>query len=175
MDLLQTSLLIAIALVVFRVITVSEARSSIDLEVIVLMATSFGLGIAINDSGLAGQIGRLVVDLFQPIGDVGVLAGILIATMLMTELLSNNAAAVLMFPIALAVANQANLNARPFAIVILFGATLSFLTPIGYQTNTLVWSMGGYKYGDFARLGAPLTLLTIVIILVMVPLLFPLR
>lgn len=175
MDLLPTSLLVAIALVVFKVITVSEARSSIDLEVIVLMATSFGLGLAINDSGLAEQIARLVFDLFQPIGDVGVLAGVLIATMLITELLSNNAAAVLMFPIALAVAEQASLNPRPFAIVIVFGATLSFLTPIGYQTNTLVWSMGGYKYADFSRLGAPLTLLTIVMILVLVPLLFPLR
>jgi di/tricarboxylate transporter len=175
MDLLQTSLIIAIALVGFKIITASEARASVELEVVVLMATSFGLGIAINDSGLADQIARLVVGIFQPLGDLGVLAGILVATMLMTELLSNNAAAVLMFPIALAVAGQANLNPRPFAIVILFGATLSFLTPIGYQTNTLVWSMGGYRYRDFSRLGAPLTVLTIVIILVMVPLLFPLR
>jgi di/tricarboxylate transporter len=175
MDLLQTSLIIAIALVGFKIITVSEARASVEMEVVVLMATSFGLGIAINDSGLADQIARLVVGIFQPMGDLGVLAGILVATMLMTELLSNNAAAVLMFPIALAVAGQANLNPRPFAIVILFGATLSFLTPIGYQTNTLVWSMGGYRYRDFSRLGAPLTVLTIVIVLVMVPLLFPLR
>jgi di/tricarboxylate transporter len=175
MDLLQTSLIIAIALIGFKIITLSEARASVDLEVIVLMATSFGLGIAINDSGLADQLARGVVGIFEPLGDLGVLAGVLIATMLMTELLSNNAAAVLMFPIALAVAEQANLNTRPFAIVILFGATLSFLTPIGYQTNTLVWSMGGYRYGDFARLGTPLTLLTIVGILTVVPLLFPLR
>ena len=175
MDLLQTSLIIAIVLIGFKIITPTEARSSVDLDVVVLMATSFGLGIAINDSGLADQIARLVVGIFQPLGDLVVLAGILIATMLMTELLSNNAAAVLMFPIALAVAGQANLNPRPFAIIILFGATLSFLTPIGYQTNTLVWSMGGYRYRDFSKLGAPLTVLTIVIILVMVPLLFPLR
>jgi di/tricarboxylate transporter len=175
MDLLQTSLIIAIALVGFKIITISEARASIDLEVVVLMATSFGLGIAIRDSGLADQIARLVIGVFQPLGDLGVLAGILIATMLMTELLSNNAAAVLMFPIALAAADQANLDPRPFAIVILFGATLSFLTPIGYQANTLVWSMGGYRYGDFARLGAPLTLLTVAVILITVPLLFPLR
>lgn len=175
LDLLQTSLIIAIALVGFRIITASEARTSVDLEVVILMATSFGLGIAINDSGLADQIARLVVGIFQPLGDIGLLAGVLVATMLMTELLSNNAAAVLMFPIALAVAQQANLNPRPFAIVILFGATLSFLTPIGYQTNTLVWSMGGYRYRDFSRLGAPLTLLTIVIILILVPLQFPLR
>ena len=175
LDLLQTSLLIAIVLVGFKIITPAEARSSVDLDVIVLMATSFGLGIAINDSGLADQIARLVVGIFQPLGDLGVLAGILVATMLLTELLSNNAAAVLMFPIALAVAGQANLNTRPFAIIILFGATLSFLTPIGYQTNTLVWSMGGYRYGDFSKLGAPLTLITIVILLITVPLLFPLR
>jgi di/tricarboxylate transporter len=175
LDLLQTSLLIAIALIGFKIITLSEARASVDLEVVVLMATSFGLGIAIRDSGLADQIAGLVVGLFQPLGDLGVLAGILIATMLMTELLSNNAAAVMMFPIAIAAAEQAHLDPRTFAIVILFGATLSFLTPIGYQTNTLVWSMGGYRYGDFARLGAPLTLLTIVGILLVVPLLFPLR
>jgi di/tricarboxylate transporter len=175
LDLLQTSLLIAIALVGFRIITLSEARASVDLEVIVLMATSFGLGIAIRDSGLAVQLANIVVDLSQPLGDLGVLAGVLIATMLMTELLSNNAAAVMMFPIAMAVAEQSSLNPRPFAIAILFGATLSFLTPIGYQTNTLVWGMGGYRYGDFARLGAPLTLVTIIAILVLVPLTFPLR
>ena len=174
LDLLQTSLVIAISLVGFKIITPAEARASVELEVIVLMAAGFGLGVAIYESGLADEVARLVVGFFQPMGDIGVLAGILIATMLMTELLSNNAAAVMMFPIALAVAEQANLNPRPFAVVILFGATLSFLTPIGYQTNTLVWSMGGYRYGDFARLGIPLTLLTIVATLVMVPLLFPL-
>lgn len=175
LDLLQTSLMIAIALVGLRIVTLSEARASIDLEVIVLMAASFGLGIAIRDSGLAAQLANEVVTLSEPFGDIGILAGVLVATMLMTELLSNNAAAVMMFPIAMAVAEQAGLNARPFAIVILFGATLSFLTPIGYQTNTLVWGMGGYRYGDFAKLGAPLTVVTIVMILVTVPLLFPLR
>jgi di/tricarboxylate transporter len=175
MDLLSISLLIAIVLTGFKIISMSEARGAVDLEVIILMATSFGLGIAIRDSGLADEIARLVVDAFQPLGDVGVLAGILIATMLMTELLSNNAAAVLMFPIAIASAEQAGLDPRPFAIVILFGATLSFLTPIGYQTNTLVWSMGGYRYGDFSRLGAPLTLLTVVSILTLVPIFFPLH
>jgi di/tricarboxylate transporter len=162
-------------LIGFKIITLSEARASVDLEVIVLMATSFGLGIAIRDSGLAGNLANITVEISQPLGDLGILAGVLIATMLMTELLSNNAAAVMMFPIAMAVAEQSGLNPRPFAIVILFGATLSFLTPIGYQTNTLVWGMGGYRYGDFARLGAPLTLVSIVSILVLVPLIFPLR
>lgn len=180
LSLLQVSLVTAIALVALGVITPAEAKRSVDLDVILLMATSFGLGVAMASSGLADEIARLLVSGFEPLrdvglGDVGLLAGVLVATMLMTELLSNNAAAVLMFPIAMATATRAGLNTRPFAIVILFGATLSFLTPIGYQANTLVWGMGGYRYRDFSRLGAPLTLATLIVTLIVVPIFFPLR
>jgi di/tricarboxylate transporter len=79
-----------------------------------------------------------------------------------------------MFPVALATARQSGLDPQPFALVILFGATLSFLTPIGYQSNTLVWGMGGYRYGDFARLGAPLTLAVLIATPLLVPRFFPL-
>jgi di/tricarboxylate transporter len=175
LSLLQTSLVTAIALIAFGVITPAEAKRSVDLDVILLMATSFGLGVAMSESGLADRIARIMVAGFQPLGDIGLLAGVLIATMMMTELLSNNAAAVLMFPIAMATATRAGLQTRPFAIVILFGATLSFLTPIGYQANTLVWGMGGYRYRDFSRLGAPLTLATLIVTLILVPIVFPLR
>lgn len=175
LDLLQTSLVIAMALVIFGVITPAEAKRAVDLDVILLMATSFGLGTAMAQSGLAVDIADLIVKVFRPLGDVGILGGVLIATMTMTELLSNNAAAVLMFPIAQATAQAAGLHFRPFALAILFGATLSFLTPIGYQANTLVWGMGGYRYRDFSRLGAPLTLATAVSVLVLVPIVFPLR
>ena len=175
LSLLQASLLVAIGLVVSRTITAGEAKRAVDLDIIILMATSFGLGVAMAESGLAEQIARVLVPAFRPFGDVGLLAGILVATMLMTELLSNNAAAVLMFPIAMATAQRAGLAPRPFAIVILFGATLSFLTPIGYQANTLVWGMGGYRYRDFARLGAPLTLATVITAIVLVPVAFPLH
>lgn len=175
LSLLQASLAVAILLVLFKAITPGEAKRAVDLDIILLMATSFGLGIAMAESGLAKEIAQLIVKAFDPFGDVGLLAGILLATMLMTELLSNNAAAVLMFPIAMAAAEGAGLQPRPFAIAILFGATLSFLTPIGYQANTLVWGMGGYKYRDFSRLGAPLTLATFVAVCVFVPIAFPLR
>jgi len=175
LDLLKTSLVIALVLVAFKIVTPNEARRSVDLDVILLMALSFGLGVAIERSGLAARLASLIVGVAEPLGDLGILAGILVATMVMTELLSNNAAAVLMFPIAQATALEAGLEFRPFAVVILFGATLSFLTPIGYQTNTLVWNMGGYRYGDFSRLGAPLTLATLAMVLLTVPLAFPLR
>jgi di/tricarboxylate transporter len=175
LDLLQVALVLAFGLVAFKIISPSEARRAIDFDVIMLMGTSFGLASAVASSGLATEIATLLVRVSEPLGDVGILAGILITTMVMTELLSNNAAAALMFPIAMATAQQSGLEPRPFAMVILFGATLSFLTPIGYQSNTLVWSMGGYRYGDFSRLGAPLTLAVIVVTVLLVPVFFPLR
>jgi di/tricarboxylate transporter len=175
LDLLQVALVLAFGLVAFKVISAAEARRAVDFDVIMLMGLSFGLASAVEASGLAKEIAHLLVQVSEPLGDLGILAGILITTMIMTELLSNNAAAALMFPIAMATAQQSGLEPRPFAMVILFGATLSFLTPIGYQSNTLVWSMGGYRYGDFARLGAPLTLAVMVVTVLLVPVFFPLR
>ncbi|MFP5224339.1 MAG: SLC13 family permease, partial [Actinomycetota bacterium] len=175
LDLLQVSLLVAIALIATRCLTTTEARNAIDLEVILLMASSFGLGIALQETGLADQVAAIIVAVSDTFGDIGILAGILIATMLMTELLSNNAAAVLMFPIAMATAERTGMAPRPLAVIILFGATLSFLTPIGYQTNTMIWGMGGYRYRDFSRLGAPLTLATLIALVTITPLYLALR
>ncbi len=175
LDLLKTSLLAALACMIVGAITPGEAKRAINFDIVVLIAASFGLGAAMQMSGLAAKAGQLLVDGLLPIGVIGILAGVLIATMILTELLSNNAAAVLMFPIALATANDANLNFRPLAIAILIGASCSFLTPIGYQTNLLVFGMGGYRFRDFTRLGAPLTLLTIVVSLILIPVVFPLQ
>jgi di/tricarboxylate transporter len=174
LDLLKASLLAALAVLAIGAITPGEARRAINFEIILMIAASFGLGAAMQASGLAAEIGRLLVDGFEWIGPVGILAGVLLATMVLTELLSNNAAAVLMFPIALATASEAGLQFRPFAIAILIGASCSFLTPIGYQTNLLVFGMGNYRFRDFTRLGAPLTLATIIVALIVIPIAFPL-
>ncbi len=90
-------------------------------------------------------------------------------------MISNNAAAVLLFPIAITTAAQAGLDPRPFAIAVALGASSSFLTPIGYQTNTMVYGIGGYRFGDFARLGFPLAILMIICALIFIPLGWPLR
>ena len=175
LDLLQTTLLISGVLVATRVISIAEARRAIDFDVVLMIASSFGLGAAMAESGLAEELGQLLVDGAEPFGDIGVLAAVLVATMILTELLSNNAAAVLMFPIGLAAAADAGLSFRPLAVAIVIGASCSFLTPIGYQTNLLVYGMGGYRFLDFTKLGAPLTLLTIVVSLVAIPIAFPLH
>lgn len=173
LDLLKASLIIAFALIASRVVTLNDARRFVNVNVLLLMATSFALGLAVEESGLAATLANLVVGAAAPLGSIGLLAAVLAATMLVTEVISNLAAAALMFPIAVAVAEQAGVNAMPFAVVVIFGASLSFLTPIGYQTNTMVWAMGGYRYTDFARLGIPLTLLVLVATPFLVPVFFP--
>ena len=174
-DILEASLLAAMALVGLRVLTPFEARQSIDLNVIVVIAGSFGIGAAMSASGLATEIADVLIGAFGSFGDLGLIIGILIATVILTELITNNAAAVLMFPIALAAAEQAGIDTHAVAIAVAIGASSSFLSPIGYQTNTMVYGMGGYRFSDFARVGAPLTVLMLVVAVIFIPLSWPLR
>ncbi len=120
-------------------------------------------------SGLAGVIADGIVGASAAFGTIGVLVGITVATIALTELVTNNAAAVLLFPIALASARAVDADPRPFLIALTVAASASFLTPIGYQTNTMVYGPGGYRFGDYARLGAPLTVIVIVAVAVFVP------
>ena len=175
LDVVQASLLAAVALVTLRVLTPSEARFAVDLNVVVVIGASFGLGAAIAQSGLADQIALTLIRPLAMLGDTTLLLGILIGTMCLTELITNNAAAVLMFPIATAAAAQAGLDPRGFAIAVALGASASFLSPIGYQTNTMVYAMGGYRFTDFTRLGLPLTVLVVVVAGLVLPIAWPLR
>jgi di/tricarboxylate transporter len=175
LDILEASLLVAIGLVALRVLTPFEARQAIDLNVLVVIAASFGIGAAIGQSGLADRIAELFVDGFGSFGDLGLLLGVLVATVLLTELITNNAAAVLMFPIAIATAVQAGIEPHAMAVAVAIGASSSFLSPIGYQTNTMVYGMGGYRFGDFARVGFPLTILMLIVATIFIPLWWPLR
>lgn len=171
---LQASLLGVVVLLAGRVLTPGEARSSVDLDVIILIAAAFGVANAVSNSGLAEVIASGLVGATAGFGSVGILAGIIIATILLTGLVTNNAAALLMFPIAISTAQQSGFDPRGFAIAIAVSASVDFLTPIGYQTNTMVYGPGGYRFGDYARLGAPLTLMTIVIMLIVIPRAWPL-
>ena len=164
----------AIALVVLGVLTPGQARKAVDLDVVVLIAAAFGLAAAIESSGLAQRLATTLVQLFGGLGPTGVLLGLVLATVLLTELVTNSAAVVITFPIAMATASQLTLDPRPFALAIAIAASASFLTPIGYQTNTMVYGPGGYRYADYLRLGAPLTVLVIATVVLLVPLIWPL-
>jgi di/tricarboxylate transporter len=164
LPILHASLIAAVLLVATRVVSPSEARSSIEIEVLVVIAASFGIGAAIERSGLAAQLGHGVVASFSGLGWRWVLLGIVIATVTLTEFISNNAAAALMFPIAMATAQEVGADPRAFAIAVAVSASNCFLTPIGYQTNTMVYGPGGYRFGDYVRLGWPLTLTTVAVV-----------
>lgn len=166
---LSGSLVAAVALVAFKVLTPGEARGAVDLDVILVIAAAFGVAAAVQESGLAAFLAAGLVNVFSGLGDRGVLLGVVAATVILTAVLSNNAAALLMFPIAIASAGATNIQPRGFAIAVAVAASVDFLTPIGYQTNTMVYGPGGYRFGDYARLGTPLTLLVSLVILVVVP------
>ena len=149
--------------------TPRETLEAVDLGVIFLIAGAFGIGAAIRSSGLADAMAAGVMGVGGSLGPAGALLGVLLTTIFLTEVITNNAAAVLVFPIAMATAANLGLDPRPFAMAIAVGASASFLTPIGYQTNTMVYGPGGYRFGDYARLGLPLTLLVVAMVMWLVP------
>jgi di/tricarboxylate transporter len=173
MPILQASLAAAALVMVTGVLTVRQARDALDLNVLVLIAAAIGLGTAVQTSGLGAEIASVLVHLLMPFGAIGALAAVLVATMALTEAVSNNAAAALMFPIALATATAVGADPRPFVIAVTLGASLSFLTPFGYQTNLMVYGIGGYRFTDYTRMGLPLNLLTIALSLLLIPIVFP--
>jgi di/tricarboxylate transporter len=173
LPILNASLLAALVLVGLRVLTPGEARASVDLNVIVVIATAFGVAAAVADSGLATAISNGLVGIFGGLGDRGVLISIVLATVILTAVVNNNAAALLMFPVAYAAAGATAIQPRGFAVAVAVATSVDFLTPIGYQTNTMVYGPGGYRFGDYARLGAPLTAVVAIVIVALVPVVWP--
>jgi di/tricarboxylate transporter len=173
MPIVHVAIVGAIALVFGRALTPTEARRAIDMDTLIVIAASFGIGAALENSGLAAALGMGIVDGFRGAGPLVVLVAVTLATVALTELITNNAAAVLMFPIAMAASAEIGADPRPFAIALAVAASASFLTPIGYQTNTMVYGPGGYRFGDYFRLGLPLTVVVVITIAVFVPLLWP--
>ncbi|MBI1722475.1 MAG: anion permease [Gemmatimonadetes bacterium] len=173
LPILHAALLGAIALVAVGVMTAGEARAAVDLDVIIVIAASFGLGEALDRTGLADRLAGGIVAAFHGLGPRGVLLGVTLATLTITEVITNNAAVVLLFPIAMSTAATLNADPRPFAIAMTIAASSSFLTPIGYQTNMMVYGPGGYRFGDYIRLGAPLTVAVILATVLIVPWFWP--
>ncbi|MFW6049707.1 MAG: SLC13 family permease [Myxococcota bacterium] len=157
---LEVAALIAAGVMILtRCLTAEQGRRALDLRVLVAVAAAFGIGGALDESGAAGAIGAALVDVAVPFGPLGVLVAVYFTTALMTEIISNNAAAALMFPIAAAAARASGMELRPILLVLMIAASASFSTPIGYQTNLMVFGPGGYRYADFLRVGLPLQML----------------
>jgi len=160
----------AVLMVASGTLTPHEARNALNLDVLLVIAAAFGIGAAIEQSGLASALAAGLVAPAAVMGPPGALLAVVVATVVLTELITNNAAAVLMFPVAIAAAGTVGGDPRSFAIAVALAASASFLTPIGYQTNTMVYGPGGYRFLDYARLGAPLTVIVVAVItLLLIP------
>lgn len=168
LSILEASLLAAGVMLASRCVSVSRARRNVDLSVLIVIASSFALGAAMVKTGNAQMIaeGLLFSDTITP---WQALITLYLMTVFFTELITNNAAAILMFPVAMALAEQLGVSYMPFVIAVMFAASASFITPLGYQTNLMVYGPGGYRFTDYARLGIPLSITTAVVSLTLIP------
>ena len=164
----------AILMVALRCLTPGEAKRSVDWSVLIMIGAALGIAQALESSGAAELIGSGIVAAGSGLGPIGVLAGVLIASMVLTELVSNTAAIALMFPIALSAAAQLGIDPRSFLIGATIAASFSFSTPIGYQTNLMVYGPGGYRFRDFTRVGVPLQLILLLLSIGLIPVIWPL-
>jgi di/tricarboxylate transporter len=156
------------------VLTARDAQRSVELSLVLVLAGAMGLGRALDKSGAAAVLAHVMLDVGKSLGPVGTLAAAYICAAILTELITNVAAAAIVFPIAVAAASQAGLDPRPFAIVVAVASSASFITPMGYQTNLMVYGPGGYRFTDFARLGVAVQLVVFLTAMLVVPRVWPL-
>jgi di/tricarboxylate transporter len=166
-------LLGCVAAVAVGSLSSSQAYRAIDLRVIVVLGCMLGIGTAARESGLAHHVADGLVGFGSRWGPHGVLAMIYLTTALLTEVVTNVGTAAIMVPIALEAAERADVNHRPFIFAVTLAASCSFLTPVGYQTNLLVYGPGGYRLRDYVRLGTPLAIVFFVLATLLLPIVYP--
>jgi di/tricarboxylate transporter len=156
-----------------RCISTADARQSVEWPVLVAIAASLGVGAALERSGAAKFLAGGLVDVTSPFGPLATLAAIYLGTMLLNELITNNAAAALAFPFCLEAARLLGVSPRPFIMAVTLAASFAFASPIGYQTHMMVYGPGGYRFGDFVKVGVPLNLLLWVVAMIVIPIWWP--
>lgn len=164
----------AVLMVITGCLTMDEAYQSIDWRSVFLIAGMLPLGLAMESTGTARFLAERLVGLVGNLGPLAVLAGIYILASLITEPMSNAAATVLIAPISIDVALSLGADPRPFVLAVVIGASTSFLTPVGHQSNILVMEPGGYRFSDYTKVGAPLNVVLLIAILIFLPLIWPL-
>ncbi len=170
---LVSALLGSLAMVLTGCLTPDEAYGDIDWSVIVLLAAILPLGTAIRNTGTADWVAQGILGAVTPLGPHGVFAAIYLLAIALTSVISNGAAAVVLVPVAIAAGAELGISPMPLIIGVMFAASSSFITPIGYQTNTFIYGPGGYRFSDFFRVGAPLNLLLAIASTFVIPWFFP--
>ncbi|WP_348763497.1 SLC13 family permease, partial [Hyphomonas atlantica] len=168
------ALIAATAVVALGCLDHQEAYRAIRWDILMLIFGMLALGLAMEKSGAASLLVGHLAELTAGFGPIAVLAVLYLVTSFLTEIMSNNAAAILLTPIAIGLGAQLGIDPRPFVVAVMFAASASFATPIGYQTNTLVYSAGGYRFSDFLKIGVPLNLVMFAAAMIVIPMFWPL-
>jgi len=163
----------ALLLVLIGAVSSQEAYRAVDWQVIFMLAGVLSMGTALEKTGADQLLANLIAEELGRLGPRFVLSGFFIITLLASNIMSNNASAALMAPIAITVAGKLGVEARPFLMTVTYGASLSFMLPMGYQTNTMIYTPGNYQVSDYLRVGAPLTILFWLIATFVLPFFFP--
>lgn len=158
----------ALGVIVLKCLLGREAQAAVDVKVLIVIAAALGIGAAVEKTGLAGFFAHGMVAGLAPLGTVAVMLGLYITTNILTELITHKAAAVLMLPVAIAAAIDTGAEPKAFALVVAVAAAASFMTPIGYQTNLMVMSVGRYRFSDYLRVGVPVSLLVMAVAVAMI-------
>jgi di/tricarboxylate transporter len=170
LDVLGGTLIASAILILTKCVPVKEIYDVIDWKVIFLLAGALSLGTAMEKTGISKDIANLVINTIGTSNPIIIVSALYLLTSIITEIMSNNASAALLAPIAISTAHQLELSPMPFLVAITLGASASFMTPVGYQTNTMVYGAGGYTFKDFTKVGAGLSILFWLIATFMIPL-----
>ncbi|CAM2960481.1 SLC13 family permease [Vibrio mytili] len=162
-----------IALIALGIIQLSELRRRFPIDIVVIVGSALSIAQLMISSGLSVRMGNMFIEAFNGWGVFGALVATYIMTLVLTELVTNNAAAALSFPIGYSMAVGYGVDPMPFIMAVLFGASASFISPYGYQTNLLVYSVGNYKMTDYVRIGVPISIVYSVLVLTLIPVFFP--
>jgi di/tricarboxylate transporter len=172
-DLTKALLALLVIFIASGVLSLEEIKRRFPVELTLIVGSALGLANIMVDNGVAQMLGEGLLSLFGEWGIVGAFIAIYLFTLLLTELITNNAAAALAFPIAYSIAIGYGIDPRPFIMAVIFGASASFISPYGYQTNLMVYSAGNYQFSDYLRIGIPLSIVYSLVVLFMIPLVFP--
>jgi di/tricarboxylate transporter len=164
----------ALVMILSGCLTWRDATRALSVQVIMIVAASLALGAAMLKTGAADYLARCFLAVMGEADPRLILAGLMLLLAVLTNVVSNNAAAVIGTPIGISIAQQLGLNPEPFVLAVLFGSNMSFITPMAYKTNLLIMNAGGYRFSDFVRVGTPLTVIALLAFSWILPLFYSL-
>ena len=162
-----------LALLLCGIVQISELRRRFPLDIVVIVGSALSIAQLMISSGFSARMGGMFIEAFNGWGVFGALVATYMMTLILTELVTNNAAAALAFPIGYSMALGYGVDPMPFIMAVLFGASASFISPYGYQTNLLVYSVGNYRLSDYLKIGVPVSLVYSTLVLTFIPIFFP--